>query len=60
MEKKGTREYTLWSLGMFVILFFALMPVLWIVSLSLNTPMGEVIDHVPSSPIISCPSITTI
>ena len=38
METKGAREYTLWSIGLTVVLFFALMPVLWIVSLSLKTP----------------------
>ena len=38
MERKGAREYTLWSIGLTVVLFFALMPVLWIVSLSLKTP----------------------
>ena len=34
----GAREYTLWSIGITVVLFFALIPVLWIVSLSLKTP----------------------
>ena len=28
--KRGTREYTLWSVGMFVIIVVALIPVLWI------------------------------
>jgi len=36
--EKGTREYTLWSIGILIVLFFALMPILWIVSLSLKTP----------------------
>jgi multiple sugar transport system permease protein len=36
--EKGTREYTLWSIGIIVILFFALLPVLWLISLSLKTP----------------------
>ncbi len=36
--EKGTREYALWSIGILIVLFFALMPVLWIVSLSLKTP----------------------
>jgi multiple sugar transport system permease protein len=36
--EKGTREYAMWSIGIFIVLFFALMPVLWIVSLSLKTP----------------------
>jgi len=35
---RGTREYALWSIGMLVILAFALIPVLWIVALSFKTP----------------------
>jgi multiple sugar transport system permease protein len=35
---KGTREYALWSIGIILILIFALVPVLWIVSLSFKTP----------------------
>ena len=39
MERAGTaREYTLWSIGMILILLFALIPVVWIVSLSLKDP----------------------
>ena len=34
--KRGTREYTLWSVGMFVIIAAALIPVLWLLSLSLK------------------------
>jgi len=38
MERNSPREYTLWSIGMVVILLFALIPVIWIVSLSFKTP----------------------
>ena len=34
----GTREYTAWTLGLFAVLAFAMIPVLWIISLSLKTP----------------------
>ena len=36
--ERGTREYTLWTVGMFVIVAAALFPVLWILSLSLKDP----------------------
>ena len=36
--KHGTREYTFWSVGMFVIIAAALFPVLWLLSLSLKDP----------------------
>jgi multiple sugar transport system permease protein len=36
--KRGTREYTFWSVGMFVIILAALIPVLWLLSLSLKDP----------------------
>src|SRR4029079_10095472 len=36
--KRGTREYTFWSVGMFVIIAAALIPVLWLLSLSLKDP----------------------
>jgi multiple sugar transport system permease protein len=32
------REKTLWSIGLLVVLLFSLIPVLWIISLSLKTP----------------------
>jgi multiple sugar transport system permease protein len=38
VEQRGAREYTLWSIGMILILLFALIPVVWIVSLSFKTP----------------------
>jgi multiple sugar transport system permease protein len=36
--KRGTREYTFWSVGMFLIIIAALIPVLWLLSLSLKDP----------------------
>src|SRR5688500_8401998 len=38
MERHGGREYTLWSIGILLILLFSLIPVVWIVSLSFKTP----------------------
>ena len=38
MDRRRGREYALWSIGMFFILLFALLPVLWILSLSLKSP----------------------
>jgi multiple sugar transport system permease protein len=38
MERHGAREYVLWSIGLTLILIFALIPVVWIVSLSLKSP----------------------
>ena len=32
------REKTLWSIGLLIVLLFALVPVIWIISLSLKTP----------------------
>src|SRR3954471_5233471 len=36
--RRGTREYATWSLGMILVLIFALLPVVWIISLSLKSP----------------------
>jgi len=36
--KRGSREYALWAIGELLIIAFALIPVLWILSLSLKTP----------------------
>ncbi|MBA3326726.1 MAG: carbohydrate ABC transporter permease [Solirubrobacterales bacterium] len=36
--RRGTREYTAWTLGLFVVVAFAMIPVLWIISLSLKSP----------------------
>ena len=38
MLQRGTREYALWSVGLLAIVIFAMVPVLWLVSLSLKTP----------------------
>jgi multiple sugar transport system permease protein len=35
---RGTKEYTLWSVGLVAIIVVAMFPVLWIVSLSLKAP----------------------
>jgi multiple sugar transport system permease protein len=36
--QRGSREYALWAIGELLIIAFALIPVLWIVSLSLKEP----------------------
>jgi multiple sugar transport system permease protein len=36
--ERGTREYVLWSIGIAVVLIFALIPVLWLISISLKPP----------------------
>jgi multiple sugar transport system permease protein len=36
--RRGTREYALWAIGELLIIAFAMIPVLWIISLSLKTP----------------------
>ena len=36
--KRGTREYTIWSVGIVVIAIAALFPVFWLLMLSLKTP----------------------
>jgi multiple sugar transport system permease protein len=43
MLERGTREYTLWTVGLVLILLLSLFPVLWLVSLSLKEPetIGE-------------------
>jgi multiple sugar transport system permease protein len=41
--QRGTREYTLWSIAIVVVLIFALIPVLWLISLSLK-PTEAVAD----------------
>jgi multiple sugar transport system permease protein len=43
MLERGTREYTLWSVGLVLILILSLFPVLWLISLSLKDPatIGE-------------------
>ena len=36
--QRGTREYALWSIAIALVLIFALIPVIWIMALSLKTP----------------------
>jgi len=36
--RRGTREYAAWSAGMILVLIFSLLPIVWIISLSLKTP----------------------
>jgi multiple sugar transport system permease protein len=36
--QRGTREYTFWSIAIAAVLVFALIPIVWIISLSLKTP----------------------
>lgn len=36
--ERGSREYALWSIGIVLVLVFALLPVLWLISLSLKPP----------------------
>jgi multiple sugar transport system permease protein len=36
--RRGTREYALWAIGELLIIAFALIPVVWIISLSLKDP----------------------
>jgi multiple sugar transport system permease protein len=35
---RGSREYALWSIGILLVLAFALIPVLWLISVSLKPP----------------------
>ncbi|MGH2986827.1 MAG: carbohydrate ABC transporter permease, partial [Solirubrobacterales bacterium] len=36
--QRGSREYALWTIGLVIIILFALIPVVWITSLSLKAP----------------------
>ncbi len=36
--ERGSRDYALWSIGIVLVLAFALIPVLWLISLSLKPP----------------------
>jgi multiple sugar transport system permease protein len=36
--ERGSREYALWSIGIVLVLAFALIPVLWLISVSLKPP----------------------
>jgi multiple sugar transport system permease protein len=36
--ERGTKDYVLWSVGIVLVLIFALLPVVWLISLSLKPP----------------------
>ena len=38
MERRDGRDYTLWSIAIALVVLFALIPVLWLISVSLKTP----------------------
>lgn len=38
MERRDPRDYTLWSIAIALVVLFALIPVLWLISVSLKTP----------------------
>src|SRR3954454_22002034 len=40
----GGREYALWSIAIAVVLIFALIPVVWLISISLKPP-SEIVDQ---------------
>jgi trehalose/maltose transport system permease protein len=48
--RHGTREYGLWTIAIVLVLLFALIPVLWLISVSLKPP-SEIIDQrfIPAS-----------
>lgn len=48
--RHGTREYSLWSIAIVLVVAFALIPVLWLISISLKPP-SEIIDQrfIPAS-----------
>jgi len=48
--RHGTREYSLWSIAIVLVILFALIPVLWLISISLKPP-SEIIDQrfIPAS-----------
>jgi trehalose/maltose transport system permease protein len=48
--RRGSRDYVLWSIGIIVVLLFALIPVIWLISISLKPP-NEITDQrfIPAS-----------
>jgi multiple sugar transport system permease protein len=48
--KRGSRDYVLWTIGIVVVLAFALIPVIWLISISLKPP-NEITDQrfIPAS-----------
>lgn len=47
---RGSRDYVLWSIGIALVLIFALVPILWLISISLKPP-SEITDQrfIPAS-----------
>lgn len=47
---RGSRDYVLWSIGIVLVLIFALVPILWLISISLKPP-SEITDQrfIPAS-----------
>lgn len=43
--ERGSRDYVLWSVGIVLVLVFALLPVLWLISLSLKPPAAITDQH---------------
>jgi multiple sugar transport system permease protein len=41
---RGSRDYVLWSIGIALVLIFALVPILWLISISLKPP-SEIADQ---------------
>ena len=39
--ERGTREYVFWSIAIVLVLAFALIPVLWLISVSLKPPRSK-------------------
>jgi multiple sugar transport system permease protein len=48
--RHGTREYALWTIAIVLVLLFALIPVIWLISISLKPP-ADIIDQrfIPAS-----------
>src|ERR1700759_4864960 len=42
--KRGARQYSLWTIAITLVLLFALIPVLWLLSISLKPP-SEITDQ---------------
>ena len=50
MEQRNGRDYALWSIAIFLVVIFALIPVLWLISISLKPPAELADQHfIPSS-----------
>ena len=50
MEQRTSRDYALWSIAILLVVIFALVPVLWLISISLKPPAELADQHfIPSS-----------